>query len=571
MPVITPSLPVFETRARSADTLTRGVGTMRWMVMPVAACLVVGVAPALSSMPASSDQSPKVPPQIPSLAHDFLIPPEGSPRTKLPRAVGVAESTTYKSGTYDVHILAVSTRDGAYPWDEVEARRQVERMDAWFAAETQGAFRFRLAGFRVLPEYPGSLCGVEPAEMHAAPEIRAIQPSAGAVDVLPVIVGLASADCALDGQAWLGRPVAWVSVDSEYPSVAAMVLWHEIGHNLGLGHSASVVPGSFADPWPMGTNPEVVEYGDAADTMGGGGQWYCDYIECVFNTSGLHAHNRNLLRALSPDVISHVPMGSATSAQAVVELVAEESSVPGIQVVYLPWRNRSKFFIEYRPALGNDAHLADDHGPGSGVHVRLVGDTPTKTPPLYPNQGYGLGTVALPVGAAPDVYSSIPIGFRAGQSTLLPDGTRVEVVSLAPDRATVRIVRPVDEAPPTMAVPRIEYQRGACTRYPCTVPVTASKKGKYRIWIAYGTLDDDQWVSSAVVRVNGVETLVDERPAPDGTDEEMAIGPGSDGWGLWRTYGPGTYNVVYTYRDLAGNEGTSTYQLFLPKPKPSRR
>ncbi|TEX51443.1 MAG: hypothetical protein B7C55_05555, partial [Actinomycetales bacterium mxb001] len=162
-------------------------------------------------------------------------------------------STTFKSGTYDVHILAVSTRDGAYPWDEIEARRQVERMDAWFAAETEGVFRFRLAGFQVLPEYPGSLCGVEPAETHAAPEIKAIQPSAGAIDVLPVVVGPWPKDCDKSGQAWLGRPVAWVSVDSEYPTRAAMVLWHEVGHNLGLGHSAAIIPGNVAEPWPTGT------------------------------------------------------------------------------------------------------------------------------------------------------------------------------------------------------------------------------------------------------------------------------------------------------------------------------
>lgn len=530
----------------------------------IAVAAVLGAT--VVSVPVRSSEMP-TPPRLPSFANDYLNAPVGATRTRLPRAVGVQGSTSFKAGVYDVHILVASTDDGAYPWDEAEARRQVEAMDAWYADQTKGGFRFRFAGFKILPSYPGRLCGVQDAQAHAKPEIDALRPTAGATDVLPVVVAVWPNNCEYAGQAWRGMPVAWVSVDRQYPSTASATLWHEIGHNLGLGHAAAIVLGNPADPWPTGAKPEIAEYGDAADMMGWGGQWACTWETCTFNTSGLHAHHRNLLRPLSPEEITYVPMASGTSDGTLIELVDDESGAAGYQVAYLPWRNTSKFFIEFRGAVGRDSHIGDEYGPGSGVQVRLVGSDTDTSPIPYPLQDYGKGSVAFPVAGPPAEGWNTQLGFKAGQGTLLPDGTRVEVVSILPDRASVRVTRPADLTAPTMSTPRIEYANGACTRYPCTLPATAAKAGKYRLFLALGSFDDDQWVASLSAKVNGSEVTADVRPTPDGTDEDTVFSPGARNWGVWKTYGPGTYSIEYTYRDLAGNTGTSTYRIILPKPK----
>lgn len=543
----------------------------RKAILAGVAALTVGAA-ILLPMPAQSS-APAQPPSMPPFGKDYIVPPHGTPETKMPWDVTPRGSTTYKRGLYDVHVFVVATDDGPAPWDEAEARRQVGLVDDFFNDESNGLFRLRLGSFGVLPPYPGRLCGVPDALAHAEPEVEAIQVAPDATDALPVVVGAWPDSCFAAGMAWLGAPGTWLGINSEWGLSNLKTFIHEIGHNFGLLHSGAVPRVVTGDPWPsLSSVPTEEEYGDGSDIMGRGGQWACSYAACIWNTNGMNGHNRNILGAVSPDQISFAAMPQTEDDSMVVTLTSEESGAPGVQLVYLPWKNRSMFVLEYRPALGRDRHLDDQNGPRAGVHVRLVGARISAGPPPYPEQSRELtDSVAFP--SAPwegEAHINIPIGFRPGQSVTLPDGTKVEVLSAAGSQASVRVTRPADTSPPTMSTPRIQYARGACTRYPCTVPASVAKKGKYRLWIAHGAFADDQWVASAVATVNGVETLVDERPSPDGTDEEGPLSHDSRDWGAWRTYAPGSYTVTYTYRDLSGNEGTSSYQVVLPKPKPRR-
>jgi len=323
----------------------------RTAIVAGVAALTVSAA-VLLPLPAQSS-APVQPPRMPSFAGDVVIPPEGTPKTKMPWDVKPRGSTTYKSGVYDVHVLVVDTDDGPAPWDEAEARRQIGLLDSMFDAETDGKFRFRLSSFQLLPPYPGRLCGSPDALAHVAPEVGAITLTLGATDALPVVVGRWPDTCAAAGQAQLGSPGAWVSDDPNWEAFSTKVLIHEIGHNLGLIHSGAMPEVFTGDPWPSVIQPPIAEeYGDGSDIMGGGGQYSCGFVTCTFNLSGLHGHNRNVLQGVSAEGISFVAMPPAADAGQLVNLVAEESGETGVQLYYLPWRNRSMFLIEYRPAIG---------------------------------------------------------------------------------------------------------------------------------------------------------------------------------------------------------------------------
>lgn len=543
----------------------------RTAIVAGVAALTVGAA-VLLPMPAQSS-APLQPPSFPPLAKDYAVPAPGTPKTKMPWDVKPRGSTTYKRGLYDIHVFVVATEDGPEPWDEAEARQQVSLVDDFFNDVTNGLFRVRLASFGVLPPYPGRLCGVPDAMAHAAPEVEAIQVAPDATDALPVIVGRWPDSCFAAGMAWAGSPGTWLGINPEWGRYNLKTFVHEIGHNFGLVH-AGAVPRTFTDdPWPsLSSVPTEEEYGDGSDVMGRGGQSACDYASCTFNMSGMNGHNRNILGAVSPDRISSAAMTQAGDDSEVFTLASEESGQPGVQLLYLPWRNRSMFSVEYRAALGRDRHIDDEYGPGAGVHVRLLGSRISEGPAPYPEQSRELtDSVAFPSATwAGEEYINIPIGFKSGQSALLPDGTMVEILSAAGSEASVRVSRPADTTPPSMGVPRIGYAGGACTRYPCTVPASVGKKGKYRVLVDFGSYDDDQWVAFARVDINGAGVMEYQRPEPDGTDEATPLTSGARDWGMWKTYGPGTLNVTYTYRDLAGNEGTSTYQVVLPKPKARR-
>ena len=537
---------------------------MKSRVVAIGAALLALGGAVLLPLPARSS-APATPPPV-SFAGDMVIPPPGSPMTRMPPLIQARGKLSYAPGTYDVHILAVTTWDGPAPWDEDEARSQVEALDAWYAAETEGRFRFRLAGVQVLPDYPGSLCGLDPALAHAKSAIAGLRRSPGATDVMPVVLAARSPACDAAGMAWLGRPGAWISVDPEYPQTAIKTFIHEIGHNIGLVHSAALPDADPSLPWPDGARPRVSEYGDSSDVMGIGGQWNCTAEECRFNLNGLHGHNRHLLRAVAPDQIDYVQMPSRPSESRVVELVSEEANVSGTQLVYLPWRNRSTFMLEYRPALGTDFRIGDQYGPGAGVYLRVIGASPAHTIARYPTQNRAdWSSIALPVGPAADEYSAIPLGHREGASVTLTDGSVVEVLSTLEDRASVRITRPADTQPPTLTTPQIFYGNGTCSRYPCTAKSSAMVNGRYNLVVPFGEYTDNQWVSYAKVTVNG--TLLEEfsRPEPDGLEEVSLLSPDFRRPMLRKSWPPGTYTFAYSYRDLAGNEGTNTYRVTLPK------
>lgn len=481
---------------------------------------------------------------------DMVVPPAGTPALLRPGS-GMARSDT--PAIYDIHVFTMETSDGSVGLTDADLADMVARTDAWFARNTTGSYRFRLAGpVHVLPTYTGRVCDFTPAEEAVASSLP-LSPSAGAVDAIWVVVTPEiTGTCPAIGQGNLGAPGVWMMGMRE-PVHRGALLIHELGHNLGLGHSKAVVPAGTAASWPQEAPPELAEYGDALDFMGR------DYSICTWQCTvvrpDIHAHNLNLLGVLPQASIAYVPSGDDT----VVDLAPVDAE-DGVRVLYVPWLNRSKFVLDYRPIDHHGGMANGPFGPGAGVVVRLVDSYPDFGPEPYAAGG---GTAALSDPLLPP-SGVIRIGVGAGGSRTLPDGTTVEVVRMGADGASVRVTRPADSAVPTVTP---SWARD-CSGSECVIPreqvLWETGRASYDLSIR---ASDDQWLKSLAVAVTGTITFdkTAELPGPGGRINAL------EGLSLSTTVFTGQNRVTVTATDLSGQQAAMAWNLRVPRPSPTNR
>lgn len=449
-------------------------------VIMVVLLAVVGFA---ASLPASAAQpNPTIP-----LGNDTIAPPKGAPRLPtLERPTTARARAAVDSGTlvYDVVVIALDTPAGPSPATATNSIDVVNVLDREFRRETQGTYGFRLREF-----LRGSTSAnpVDVTEALAASPAWPTAPSAGTVGVIPVVVTSFSPSAGYGGQAYVGYGGIHINGYWDPTSGSYMhIFGHETGHNLGLMHASSVSARSDASPWPAGTSPAVTEYGDTYDTMGSARTLGAGFD---LRFSGYELHR---LGVHDDGSVAVVGAGGRTR----ITLSPKYAS-QGTRTVYLPWRDRGKFTIEYRPATGIDAGLAGgcfpwgcSSGVGAGVLVRMSNLAGDLGPTPY-DGGTWSGSFLLP-----RLDTSGGGAWRPGDSLVLPDGSNIVVESANDAHATVLITRPADASAPQLDARIL----GEC-EFGTTCDRTARKTTQGFALEVYAR--DDFWTQEVGVRVVG--------------------------------------------------------------------
>ena len=456
-----------------------------------------------------------------SMAPDYVVDPAVRP---LARGAGAGASGSVQLGdgtwlasgdhtdrtvtgvsTYDVHVLAATTPAGGHGTTKARARTVIERLDAEYARETGGLYRFRLASYKTV-QVDVSSCSLEywRTKVGALPK-----PTSGATDATWVAVG--QAPCGYSGLAYLDGAGVHILPEhfraagalsdpgeavgqSEHHELDVAILAHEIGHNLGLWHAQAQAPHT-GTPFP-GT---PVEYGSHFSTMGA---------------------NQSAVRFSASELIDLGAMNAARTEFALKKsqtwTLAPMSGTSGTQAVVVPLGDTHHTVLSYRNGSGQDWPLkygvpANRDGSAAsnvGVHVESSPEAPDLRDVAVHDDANRTIT-ARPAGQGTR-YAERQ-AYTPGEKVVLTGGVTVEVLSMDDKGARVRVTRPDDVSAPVFN----PYDTTSiCDNVTPTGPRTSAVKrtSQAACW-AYGAgarasyelrpAMDDTWVARTGIDVNG--------------------------------------------------------------------
>ena len=464
--------------------------------------------------------------------------------------------------TYDVHVLAATTPAGPHGTTKAEARTVIERLDAEYARETGGLYRFRLASYRTV-KVDVSSCSLE----YWRSKVGALaKPTAGATDSTWVAVG--EAPCDYSGLAYLDGAGVHLRPDhfrasgaladpgetvgqSEHHELDVAILAHEIGHNLGLWHAQAQAPHT-GTAFPGTT----VQYGSHFSTMGA---------------------NQSAVRFSASELID---LGSMNTARTEFALTTSQTwtlspmnGSTGTQAVIVPLGDTHHTVLSYRNGTGQDwplkygvpANRDGSRATNVGVHVESSPDTPDLDVATHDDANRTV--TARPPGRG-ERYAERQ-AFLPGEKVTLTGGVTVEVLSMDANGATVRVTRPADTGAPVFN----PYDAtNICDRATITGTRTSALKrtSSTACW-AYGagakaTYDlrptlDDTWVAKTGIDVNGKSVV-----KRSWTLERRRSGQGASSFAGSRFSGSftlprGTHQVTLWAEDVFGKRTAYTSTL----------
>ena len=230
------------------------------------------------------------------------------------------------------------------------------------------------------------------------------------------VIGCGRQYSALHGQ--FQASISWIQLAANDPDYLVPVAIHEGGHNLGLGHAASVDFGNIP-LGPINEEGEWTEYGDLFSTMG-----------LAYAYGHYAAPHKDLLHWFPPGAVSDVQSNGRFT------IAPYEMTASGPQVLRIPrgLGSPQKFWVEYRQNLGefdtafvydlarafNGAliHYQDDPRVDAyPLHTRLLTFNPVAKPNDFTS------AAMIPGSRWSDPYSNLSLSV----SSASPSGLEISV------------------------------------------------------------------------------------------------------------------------------------------------